>query len=96
MRKEITEGAVYGLVFAGLTYATINFLGFDQASLNILLYLNVLMGVAINIKSESLGLESIFGQVMIPSEAEENKVKRVFTGEEYVINGTLEKVEDGD
>ena len=96
MRKEITEGAVYGLVFAGLTYATINFLGFDQASLNILLYLNVLMGVAINIKSESLGLESIFGQVMIPSEAGENKVKRVFTGEEYVINGTLEKVEDGD
>lgn len=96
MRKEITEGAVYGLVFAGLTYATVNFLGFDQASLNILLYLNVLMGVAINIKSKSLGLESIFGQVMIPSEAEENKVKRVFTGEEYVINGTLEKVEDGD
>lgn len=96
MRKEIRNGAVYGLVFAGLTYATVNFLGFNQASLNILLYLNVLMGIMINLRSESLGLESVFGQVMVAVEAEENKVKRIFTGDEYVINGTLEKVEDED
>lgn len=94
MRKEIKCGAIYGLVFAGLTYATVEFLGYTQSSLKILLYLNVLMGIAINLKSESLGLESIFGQVMVTVESGENRVKRVFTGDEYVINGTLEKVEE--
>jgi hypothetical protein len=94
MRKELRNGAIYGLVFAGLTYATVNFLGFNQTSLNVLLYLNVLMGVAINVRSESLGLESFFGQVMVAVEDEEKKVKRLFTGEEYVVNGTLEKVDD--
>lgn len=94
MRTELRNGAIYGLVFAGLTYSTVNFLGFNQASLNVLLYLNVLMGVAINLKSESLGLESIFGQVMVAVEDEEKKVKRLFTGDKYVINGTLEKVDD--
>ncbi|QKQ98788.1 hypothetical protein GKQ38_04665 [Candidatus Nanohaloarchaea archaeon] len=94
MREELRDGAIYGLIFAGLTYATVEFLGFNQASLNVLLYLNVLMGIVINVRSESMGLESVFGQIMIAVEDEEQKVKRLFTGDEYVVNGTLEKVEE--
>ncbi|MFB6193148.1 MAG: hypothetical protein ABEK00_02755 [Candidatus Nanohaloarchaea archaeon] len=94
MKKEIRNGGIYGAVFAAATFATVKVLGFNNSTLTILLYLNVLMGIAINVRAKSLGLESIFGQVMVAVEDEEQKVKRLFTGEEYVINGNLEKVED--
>ncbi|WEL23998.1 hypothetical protein [Candidatus Nanohalovita haloferacivicina] len=94
MRSELRDGLIYGLFLAGLTFLTVKVLGFNPASLTVLLYLNVLMGLVINLRSENLGLESVFGQLMVAVEGEEQKVKRVFTGEEYVLNGTMEKIEE--
>lgn len=93
MKAEVKKGAVYGIVFAGLNYLVIEALGFNRTSLSLILYLNVLMGIVINVSASDLGLEKFLGNVLVAVEGEEMKLKKVFTGEEYVLNGNIEKVE---
>lgn len=93
MKAEVKKGAVYGIVFAGLNFIVIQSFGFNRTSLSLILYLNVLMGIVINVSASDLGLENFLGNVLIAVEGEEMKLKKVFTGEEYVLNGNIEKVE---
>lgn len=97
MREKAKTGALAGLSFSGLAFLTVKVLGFNRQSFIILSYLYVASGVSMAIIYEKELFKSflgnLVGNIVVVREGEEVVLHRVFTGEKYEINGSLEKVQ---
>lgn len=86
-------GAALGTVFAGIAYLIADFRGFNSSSFLPILYLYVVLGVVSRFKLEdAAGYWDRLEKIMIVANEEETKLKKVVTGEEYEIDGTVKKV----
>lgn len=93
MRKRLKFGAVAGVVFAGLAYLVTYRMGFNPTSLSFLLYLYVFLGLISGFSFEDLKDSwDVLDRFVVVAEEEELKLKKIFTGEEYRVDGTVEKV----
>jgi len=92
-RKEVKRGAIVGGLFAGLAYFFTYKFGFNSTTLSIVLYLYVILGVLMAFDFQDFVKSREFlEKIVIVAEEEELKMKKVFTGEKYKIDGTVEKV----
>lgn len=93
MKQELIEGSVYGVLAASTAYIVVHFMGFSPQTLPILLYFYVISGILINLKAELDHLSIPYmKRLVLVAEGEEMKLKRLLTGEEYKVNGQVEKV----
>lgn len=93
MRESLRNGLLYGIVVALVAYSIVQFVGYNPQSLMILLYLYVLQSVILNVKTDlAQPLTPLLKRVVIVAEGEEMKLKRLLTGEEYRVNGDVEKL----
>ena len=87
------HGGLIGAVFAGAGYLVVYRFGFTQFSLNILLYLYIMLGLIVAFDFRNfLDKTDFLERIVIVAEEEELKMKKLFTGEEYRVDGTVEKV----
>ncbi len=96
MRKKPLIGVSIGLGFAGLSYGTVSFLGYNSTSYTILAYLYVSLSFILTAfyELDSFGgLKNLTKNFVVVVEEDEKKLKRVFTGEKYKIKGEVEKVQ---
>lgn len=85
-----------GLSFYGIAFAVARFLGYNPTSFTIIGYLYVILALVLALIYEYGGESnplSLLKNVVIVVENEETRLKRVFTGESYKINGKVEKVQ---
>ena len=93
MKHEFIEGSVYGLLAAATAYLVVHFIGFSPSSLPFLLYLYIVTAIVINMKAELEQLSIPYLKNIVEvAEGEEMKLKRLLTGEEYRVNGEVEKL----
>ena len=93
VRDELVEGTAYGILTAGLAYLIVHFMGFNPRTLPLLLYIYVVSAVIINMKAEIEQLSLPYlRRLVVVAEGEEMKLKRILTGEEYRVNGDVEKL----
>lgn len=86
-------GGATGAVFAGLAYAVTYQLGFNDTSFAVLMYLYLILGFISRLSLEDFtGSMDVLERFVIVAEEEELKLKKIFTGEEYKIDGTVKKV----
>lgn len=93
MDQRLKYGAALGTVFAGIAYLIAEFRGFNSSSFLPILYLYVVLGVVSRFDmKDAASYWSRLEDLMIVADKEENKLKKVVTGEEYEIDGTVKKV----
>jgi hypothetical protein len=93
VKDELVEGTTYGILTAGLAYLVVHFMGFNPETLPLLLYIYVVSAVIINMKAEIEQLSLPYlRRLVVVAEGEEMKLKRILTGEEYRVNGDVEKL----
>lgn len=93
MKEQLIEGTVYGVLTAATAYLIVNFLGYNPETLTALLYLYIFSAILINMKAELEPLSIPFlKRIVVVAEGEEMKMKRLLTGEEYKVNGEVEKL----
>jgi len=93
MKEHFIEGSIYGILSASTAYMIVHYFGFNPQTLPILLYIYIITAIAINMKAEIEMLSLPFlKRIVVVAEGEEMKLKRLFTGEEYKINGDVEKL----
>lgn len=92
-RKKVKRGAIVGGLFAGVAYFLSYRFGFNSTTLSIILYLYVILGALVAFDfQEFVKTREFLEKIVIVAEEEELKMKKVFTGEKYKIDGTVEKV----
>jgi hypothetical protein len=92
-KESFQQGLIYGLIIAGTAYATVKIIGYNPQSLTLILYLYILSSVILNMKTElATPLKPLLKRIVIVAEGEEIKLKKLLTGEEYKINGDIEKL----
>lgn len=90
---RVKHGGLIGVFFAGAGYIVVYRLGFTQFSLNIMLYLYIILGIIMAFDfRDFLDRTGFLERIVIVAEEEELKMKKLFTGEEYRVDGTVEKV----
>ncbi len=96
MKKSIIKGSAVGIVFTGLSYIVVRFIGFKWESLTVLMYLYVVLGVLMAVISEtdnlSQDLGGILDRIVVVVEGEELELKKLVSGEKYRVKGELEKL----
>jgi len=96
MKKVAIRGAAVGLVFTGISYLIVRYLGFRWESLTALMYLYIIMGVLMAVASEleaiNRGFTTLLDRIVVVAEEEELKLKKVVSGEKYRVKGSLEKI----
>lgn len=93
MKDALERGAIQGLLTAGIAYILVNQIGYNQTSLTVLLYLFIGFGAFFEFKNKlDLGINDLFGEVLIVAEEEGKVLKRVFKGKKYKVKGELEEV----
>lgn len=93
MRESFRNGLLYGIAVALVAYSIVHFIGYNPQSLMILLYLYVFQSVVLKLKTElAQPLTPLLKRIVIVAEGEEMKLKRLLTGEEYRVNGDVEKL----
>lgn len=96
MKKTVIRGASIGLVFTGISYLVVKYIGFRWKSLTVLMYMYVALGVLMAVASEmdaiNSGLKTTLDRIVVVAEEEELKLKKVVSGEKYKIKGDLEKI----
>jgi hypothetical protein len=93
MRESLRNGLLYGIAVALVAYSIVQFIGYNPQSLMVLLYLYVLQSVILKVKTDlAQPLLPLLKRIVIVAEGEEMKLKRLLTGEEYRVNGDVEKL----
>lgn len=93
MKQAVRDGLFYGLFIAATAYTAVRIMGYNPQSLMVLLYLYVLSGILLNVKSElAKPLTPLLKRIVIVAEGEEMKSKKLLTGEEYKVKGDVEKL----
>lgn len=93
MDYRVKKGGLIGLAGAITVFWYASSRGFNQASFTFMLYIYVAVGILASLQASDMPSHGIMERVIIAGKEEENKLKRVFTGEEYKINGTVEKIQ---
>ncbi|MFB6245620.1 MAG: hypothetical protein ABEJ03_04725 [Candidatus Nanohaloarchaea archaeon] len=88
--REILKDAALGTTFAGLGAAFLRFNGLNQTSVTITLYLCVGATVLAGFRRETDG--TILEKLVVVHEGEELRLRKLITGERYVIKGEVEKI----
>ena len=93
MKEALEKGALQGLFTAGLAYILTMFIGFNQTSLTLMLYMFFVFGAFFEFKNSiDLGIRDFLGEIVIVAEEEEKTLKRVFHDKKYKVNGELEEI----
>lgn len=94
MRKHIARGGLYGLCFLGLSYMFVYFYGYGRTSLTAVLYITLFACIWMEVKNHLDFPEVNFlHRIVLVSEEEKLKMKKVFTGEEYKVSGNVQKMD---
>jgi hypothetical protein len=94
MRKPLARGGLYGLGFLGVSYAVVYFHGYGKASLMTILYITLFACIWMEVKDHLDFPEiNILHRIVLVSEEEKLKMRKVFTGEKYEISGNVQKVD---
>ncbi|QGA81041.1 hypothetical protein [Candidatus Nanohalobium constans] len=93
MKQQIIEGTTYGVLTASTAYITVNFMGYNPVTLSALLYLYIISAILITAKPEIPEVSlPLLKRIVVVAEGEEMKLKKLVTGEEYKVNGEVEKL----
>lgn len=92
MNSKIKIGGLLGVLFALVAYFIALNNGFNQSTFTVFLYLYVGLGVIASLELGDLQSRGFLDRIIIVAEDEEKKLKKVFSDEEYRIDGTVEKV----
>jgi len=92
MYRQIRNGGVIGVTFALISYFLASQIGFNQSSFTIFLYMYVLLGIISSLNFSDLEGKGFLDRIVIVAEEEELKMKKIISGEEYKLKGTVEKL----
>jgi|GEM_PF-1881186 len=92
MYHKTRKGGLIGVIFALLSYFLASEIGFNQSSFLIFLYMYVLVGIVASLDFSDLEGKGILDRIVIVSEEEELKMKKIISQEEYKLKGTIEKI----
>ena len=92
--NSIVKDAAVGLSFAGIGSLLIRFYGYNQTTMIVLLYLVVVTAVFQGIRhsEQSINFSNPLHRLVLVSEGEEMRIRKLLTGEKYKIKGSLEKL----
>ncbi len=94
MRRKIARGGIHGLVFLLIAYGVVYTQGYGGNSLIVLMYIIIFATVWMEIKDEIDFPETGFlERIVIVSEGENLKMRKVFTGEKYELKGNIRKLD---
>lgn len=93
MKKNLKHGIITGGFFAVIAYTAASFRGFNRSSFLFMLYLYVLLGAVSRLRLKDFSDYTNRLENLIWIKEEEMKLKRIFTGEEYEIDGTVRKID---
>lgn len=92
MYQKIRNGGAIGVVFALTGYFLASRIGFNQSSFLLFIYMYVLLGIIASIDLSDFEGKGILDRIVIVSEQEELKMKKIISREEYKLKGTIEKL----
>ncbi len=86
MLKTVLKGASVGLMFSGILFTIVRFLGFNSISLSIAMYMYVVLSIILFLKPEITGLldQGILSRIVVVRKDEDLKMKKL-TGETYRV-----------
>lgn len=87
---KAVKGAAVGLSFASIAALMVNFLGLTQNTLLALLYMYVVLGVVLTV---DLNAPDLLHRIVLVSEGEAIKMRKLVSGEKYKIKGEVEKLQ---
>ncbi len=94
MRRKVARGGIHGLIFLLLAYAVVYTQGYGGNSLIAIMYIIILATIWMEVKDEIELPDSRFlERIVIVSEGEDLKMRKVFTGEKYKVNGSIQKLD---
>lgn len=93
VEKRLKYGFLIGGFFAVLAFGFAELNGFNRSTFLVFIYLYVLLGAVSRLRLEDFSEYASGLENLIWIKEEEMKLKRVFTGEEYEIDGTVKKVQ---
>jgi len=93
MKEYFIEGAVYGLFSAATMYAVVQYAGYNPQTLALLIYIQIISGILINMKSEIEALSLPYlKKLVLVHEGENIEMRKLSTGEKYRVKGDVEKL----
>jgi hypothetical protein len=95
MDSDLKLGGAIGAVFAGLAYLITYQQGFNSTTLTYLLYMYIILGFMVAFDGQDfVEGRKFLDRLVLVGKDEEKKLKKVFSDEEYRIDGNVEKVSD--
>lgn len=96
MQEKLLKSAAKGLSFAGIGSLFAMYAGFNQNTLTVFLYLYIAQAVYKPVKNKLFGYinfsPDFIHRLVVVAEGEEFKMKKLFTGEKYRVDGDIEKL----
>ena len=96
MKWKVVKHVAAGLGFAALSINIFTQIGISQTTITVVAYLFPVMALLLilyeEFEPESID-SSLLGRIVIVSEGEAIKLKKLLTGEKYEIKGEVEKVQ---
>ena len=94
MRRKIARGGIHGLIFLLLAYTVVYTQGYGGNSFIAVMYIIILATTWMEVKDEiELPDSSFLERIVIVSEGEDLKMRKVFTGEKYRLKGNIQKID---
>lgn len=84
------KAAAAGLGVASSMALLTNFMGFGRTTLLVMLYMYVVLAVAL---SADFSAPGILSRIVLVTEDEAVKMRKLFSGEKYKIKGEVEKLQ---
>lgn len=84
------KGAAAGLGFASIAALAVNFMGFSRNAMLLMLYMYVGLGVFLTVDFRPPGF---LDRLVLVTEGEAVKMRKLISGEEYKIKGEVEKLQ---
>jgi len=97
MISRLKTPLMFGMAFYGISYASVKLLGYNSQSFMLISYLYIILGATLGLYYEVFrkhgGLKDTLDSLVIVAEEEEMKLKKLFSGEKYRLDGSVEKIE---
>lgn len=92
MNSKIKIGGLLGVLTALIAYFIAMYNGFNSSTFTLFLYLYVGLGIISSLELTDFKASGFLDRIVIVAEDEEKKLKKLFSDEEYKIDGTVEKI----
>lgn len=96
MLKKLKIPVLFGLTAYGVAYSIVNFIGFNSSSFTFLAYLYIILSLVLGAYheiNEHGGFSEVLDKIVLVTEGEELKLKKLISGEKYKLKGEIEKIE---